>query len=78
MPLDTSRTPLGLCLLVPALYRAGDGIYPPPLGQGDRDRAAAPLFSDRMIWGVPGTKRARWLERRGAEEVIVLEVPLWP
>ncbi len=38
----------------------------------------APLLSDRMVWGTPGRERARWLERHGAGEVVVLEVPLWP
>lgn len=68
-----------------ALYRTGSGLIALEYDHGKYTArqvasklAAAPLFSDRMIWGVPGAKRARWLEKHGAEEVIVLEVPLWP
>jgi hypothetical protein len=38
----------------------------------------APLVSDRLVWGVPTEGRARWLKDRGASDVLVLRVPLWP
>jgi hypothetical protein len=39
---------------------------------------AAPLLSDRLVWGVPSRARAAWLRGMGVSDVLVLSVPLWP
>jgi hypothetical protein len=39
---------------------------------------AAPLLSDRLVWGVPSAARAAWLRSRGVLDVLVLRIPLWP
>jgi len=39
----------------------------------------ASVLVDRLVWGVPSRARAEWLRGLGAEEVLVLSVPLrWP
>jgi hypothetical protein len=52
------------------------GSYKAEQVRAKRDLAAA--LADRVVWGTPSARRARWLRGHEVGDVQVVTVPLWP
>jgi hypothetical protein len=52
------------------------GSYKAAQVRAKRDLAAA--LADRVVWGTPSARRARWLRAQEVDDVRVVTVPLWP